>query len=59
MKDDKCQACGIAVGGKEQLLGLIDYRGHRICNWCWARWKNKEKLAGYNISFEKFRKGEV
>ena len=38
---------------------LFDYRGHRICSWCLAQWKEREKLAGREISFVEFTTGKL
>lgn len=59
MNDEQCQGCGIFTGGKEEPWELTDYRGHRICSWCLARWRHRDELAGREISFEEFKEGKL
>ena len=51
---EECEGCHIGVN-KKGVLSLEDYRGKKICSWCVANWKEKEKKAGRRLLFIEYR----
>lgn len=55
---EKCQGCGVAIGGVEEHF-LTDYRGHRICSWCSRQWAKMERMRERELSFEEFMNAPI
>ena len=56
--EEECESCRIVIGGIEEHY-LFEYREHKICSWCQAKWRRKEERAGREIDWEEFAKGKL
>ena len=52
-----CSSCHIGIGPHLIETALVEFRGEKICSWCFFHWQKMERNLDRIITFAEFTQG--